>query len=69
MKSKLVLLSCTGCRAVFDERAKPPRWCFISDYMARSQTIVDDFVLVESYCPGCDLAYDQLMRYGRSDGS
>ena len=69
LESQPVLRSCTGCRAVLDERVEPPRWCSTSDYMARSQRATDDFMLLESYCPGCDLAYERLMRYGRSEGA
>jgi thiol-disulfide isomerase/thioredoxin len=67
MEPQPVLLSCTGCRDVLDERVEPPHWCSTSDYMARSLTIVDDFMLLESYCPSCRLAYEQLMQYGRTE--
>lgn len=67
IERQLVLLSCTGCRAMFDERVEPPRWCSAFDYMDCSRTVVHDFVLLESYCPSCDLAYDQLMRYGTTE--
>ncbi len=62
-----VLLGCTGCRAVLDERVEPPRWCSAADYMDRNRTVVYDFTLVESYCPSCALAYDQLMRHGTTE--
>ena len=63
-----VLLTCTGCRTVLDEQEKPPRWCSAADYIARCQSIMDDFVLLESYCPACDLAYARLIQYGQTEG-
>lgn len=65
--STRILISCTGCRAILDELAKPPRWCYTGEYIANNQSAVDDFVLLESYCPACDLAYDRLLRYGQTE--
>ncbi len=64
--STQVLISCTGCRTVLDEQAKPPRWCSTAEYIANNQSVVDDFVLLESYCPACELAYDRLLQYGQT---
>jgi len=67
MDPQPVLLSCTGCRAVLDERLEPPRWCSTFDYMTRHQPNAEDFLLLESYCPGCGVAYDRLMQYGTAE--
>jgi hypothetical protein len=62
-----VLIICIGCRVVLDEQAMPPRWCSTAEHSVRSQSIVDDFVLLESYCPVCDYAYDRLIQYGQTE--
>lgn len=65
--SPRILISCAGCRTVLDDQAKPPRWCSTAEYIASNQPVVDDFVLLESYCPACDLAYDRLLQYGQRE--
>lgn len=71
MKSTPVLvLECMLCRRVRDEEASEHgqgQWCDVMAYLAHHRLGPGDVVFSDTYCPECDLYYEQLITYGQNN--
>jgi len=59
-------LLCHRVRLVYGYTQKPTDWEQTANLMNHSRLRCPEFPVIDTYCDGCIVYYDQLMTYGKS---